>query len=269
MTRALGSITDALLGAAVVDYEPFIKWEFPSPTNTKRFTTRSGGFTGDIDGSSQTWDEFGFRIGALQQSMDGVLPVSWVEFDNLDYTWTNLAYTPGLRGVVVSIYFGWFDSSGALVDAYLGYSGKADEHDLSDKCRVSLIPHAPIWTNRILGPDIGESCINTYKDPDTCQYAGAEPGGETTCHKSRKNCDDRSNILNFNGDDLMPSPNTPFQWGVYQSGGARPSARPRPPRAPAPPPPVPPPPPPSQPPSGGSGFPGGGSPGGGGLPPPP
>jgi len=244
MPRNTGSISDANFGAAVVDYDVFVKWEFPSPTGTKRYTTRSGGFTGDIDGSSQTWTEFGIRIGALQQSMDGVLPVSWVEFDNLDYTWTNLAYTPGLRGVTVSIYFGWFDTAGALIDAYLGYAGKADEHELSESCHVSLIPHTPIWTRRILGPDIGESCINIYKDPDTCQYAGAEPGGETTCHKSRKNCNDRSNILNFNGDDLMPSHSTPFQWGVYSSGGASASPRPRPPRkppttTPPPPPPVP------------------------------
>lgn len=213
-TRNLGGVQVATIAANVVDWSLFVRIDFPSPTGTQRFTDRPGGFTGNIDGSSQAWTEKSFVLGAANQSRQDVLSVSWLEFDNLDYTFQSWANTPGLRDVVVKVYAGWFNG-GSLEGAYAIYEGRFDDAEISQKAKITLKPHVTTWAQKILGNVLGTSCMNIFKDTATCQYVGAD----TTCNFSRYACNLKGNLARFNGFDLMPHPDQKITWGRVPTSG--------------------------------------------------
>jgi hypothetical protein len=218
MPRTLGSITDAILTANEVEYWAFVKLILPAPIGTLRFTDRPGGFVGNVDGTSQTWVEVDVTHGPIRQSRQDIMIVNWVQFANLDFTWTNYALQYGLRNRQITIYTGWFDSVGAFVGSVNLFEGLTDEADCSDYCRLVLKPFSPPWDYKIPPAKMGGRCINDYRNPMDCQYAGAEPVGQVTCGKTRQHCRDRGNEININIYDDMPPDGQEITWGGESHG---------------------------------------------------
>jgi hypothetical protein len=212
-------VTAGLVQANVVDWSYFIRFDFGGGTGTLRFTDRySGDYTGNIDGAgSLLWTYSGFDVGPLDQSTNNPDSVSWLRFPNLDYFWTNLASTPGIRNIPVQVWRGQFDATGTLTDKWKAYQGVCDDHTISASFQVTLKPGTTPWAKALPAQIIGPLCLYKYRDPQTCQYAGAEPGGETTCNKTRSDCALRANQAHFGGFDLMPAPGTKISWGDSSS----------------------------------------------------
>jgi hypothetical protein len=206
--RTLGPITDALLKANEIEIWHFISIHFPSPTGTLRFTDRKFGFVGNVDGTSQTWNETDFQIGPIFQSRQQVLQVNWIKFANLDFTWTNYAFTPGLSNVLVRIYSAhWNTVTNAYVGSYLLYEGRIDSAELSTVANMALRPHHSPWNMQQGNEMRSGKCINVYRSPEDCQFVGSEPVGEVTCPKTRVGCAARSNTININIYDDAPKIN--------------------------------------------------------------
>lgn len=216
MTRSLGTVTDAIIAANEIEYWNFVSIELASPVGLMRFTDRPYGFTGNIDGTSQTWNEADLEVGPIFQSRQEVLQVSWMKFANLDYTWTNWGFTPGLRDSKVNIYTGWWNTSTptpVFAGAYKIYEGLVDAVELSAYAQLTLRPHHVPWSYKV-PPIQGGRCINVYRNPEDCQYFGAEPVGQVTCPKTRQGCIDRGNTINLNIYDDAPKHGEILVYGV-------------------------------------------------------
>lgn len=208
--RNVGTIPTATFNSSVVQYFFFCKLEMPTPVGTKRYTQYPGGFTGDIDGASETWTELGFVVPNVTDSYDDVLNISAIEFPNLDNTFTDWSMTYGLKLRKLWIYIGFFDpSDGSFIDAFERWHGLTDEAELSSEARVTLRNFFVPWSRQIPPLLIGPKCISPFKDPVMCQYAGAG----TSCNKSRATCSTYSNLTKFNGFDLLPPAGTIIKFG--------------------------------------------------------
>lgn len=204
MPRDIGSLVPSDLDIEEIEYWEFIKIVLEE--DTLFFTNRPGGYTGVIgDNSTQVWEEYEISHGPLKQTMQSVLAVVSVTFPNIDFTWTNYAYTQGLRNKQVSIYTAWFDiSTSLIIDSYITYEGRIDDGELDEVARLSLKPFFTPWDQPVPFTRIGGKCINDYRNPDDCQYAGAEPVGQVTCGKTRQHCRDRGNEAHINIYDDLP-----------------------------------------------------------------
>lgn len=220
MPRNLGTIPTSLPAANDVDWGYFVRLDIGGAVGTKRFTDyRKGDQTLSIDGSSQLWSAADLRVGSLDQGRQNALSVSSIDFANLPESpetvgqWTTWANTPGLRNVIVYVYVGWFDLAGAFAGSYKIYEGRVDNHDLGRRAMLALKPHIASWSKQAPWAIPGPLCLYQYRDAQTCQYAGAEPAGETTCGKTRANCVARGNQARFGGADLMPKKEEKIYWG--------------------------------------------------------
>lgn len=209
MTRNLDGVPTSVFDGSELVFSDFVKIEFPT-SGTKRYTDHPGGFTGDIDGSSQTWAEEALTIGRLQQSRDDVLEVSWVQFSNIEFTWTSFASE--LRGTKVTVWRAWFDpSTGSLHGSPQMFAGRIDDATIGTHARLTLIPHTTPWSHDVPPQSVGPDCFNVFKDPATCQYVGVD----TSCLKTFNDCDTRtggSNTVNFNGFRKLPNPDEKVYW---------------------------------------------------------
>ena len=194
----------------------FVKIAMPSPIGTLRFTNhRDGAQTLNIDGTgSALWSWMDFIVGPLDQGENSILSVSWLSFVNLDNTFTNWASDPGLRRRDVEVWRGWYDAETFVFDhAILAYGGVIGGHELGPRATLNLKPHGANWPQYAPWALPGPLCYYPYKDPDTCQYAGAEPVGELTCPHTRAGCTARGNTARFPCDDLAPIPGTVVYLG--------------------------------------------------------
>jgi hypothetical protein len=220
MARNLGTIPTSLPAANDVDWGYFVRLDIGGAVGTKRFTDYwKGDQTLSIDGSSQLWSAADLRVGSLDQGRQNVLSVSSIDFANLpeppatEGQWTTWANTPGLRNVIVYVYVGWFDLAGAFAGSYKIYEGRVDNHELGRRAMLALKPHIASWSKQAPWAIPSPLCLYQYKDAQTCQYAGAEPPGETTCGKARANCVARGNQARFGSADLMPKRDEKIYWG--------------------------------------------------------
>lgn len=211
--RSLGAIATSEPAENTVKFWDFVKIDFPSPTNTLRYTNRTGGFVGDIEGSSQTWTEYDVKVGDLAQTQQKVLDVSWIDLANLNNVWSDLILNTGIEGRPVTIYQAWFDTD---TDAKLGqfspYYGRLDRAAYRDgRVRVAVTPDRSGFSQMLPARIIGPICGYIFKDTLTCQYVGAE----TTCDHTRAACANRSNLSHFGGFDQLPDPTKPITWRTF------------------------------------------------------
>lgn len=221
MPREIGPITDALLLANELDYSEFVKIIFSNGL-TLRYTDREGGATENIDGTVQTWIEKDFTHSPLKQGVQDILAVNWLEFPNLDGYWTEKEYSPGIRGAEVFIYSGWWNVSGpspVFVYAYPTYEGIFDDREIEDEsAKLTIKPFNTPWGQPVPFNRMNGRCSNDYRNPDDCQYVGAEPAGQLTCFKTRQACRDRGNEINANIYDDAPVPGIQLTWGGIRHG---------------------------------------------------
>lgn len=151
ISRDLGTIPVGRLQSNTVDWFYFVKIEIASPVGTKRFTNRHTDYTGDIDGSSQTWVAEDMQCGGFGQGKQGALRVAKLSFANLDYTWTNWANSPGLRKTNVSVWRGEFNpADGLLDDAILIYVGTIDSHQCGERANLAIKPWRSTWGRKVV-----------------------------------------------------------------------------------------------------------------------
>lgn len=223
MPRTLVSITDEMLAANEYEEWDFIKIIFPSPVGELRFTNRPTGYTGNIDGTSQVWGEIDYTHGPLTQSSQSILAVTWIQFANIDYNFTNYAYEYGIRNRLATLYTGVWDPSttpSTFKEAYVSYDGTLDAGEFGIHAKITLKPHHTPWYYLIPRGKMEGRCINTYRDPMDCQYTGAEPISpvQLTCGYTRFDCRLRSNELNINIYDGMPKADEKMMFGGIRHG---------------------------------------------------
>jgi hypothetical protein len=212
--RNLGAVPLATIQSNEIETRYAVRLDLPD-ASILRLTDRVGGFTATVDGGSATWTETDLQVGPIPQSRNDVMTVSWVKFGNLDYAWTNRAYSPGLRSSKCQVWACWWDGplpTATFKGSYPLFGGKVDDQLIEQTATLTLIPFVPTWAKPIPATRAGVTCVNRYKGV-RCQYAGAEPTGETTCNKTRADCVLRSNTVHFNGCDHLPPPGTTVTWG--------------------------------------------------------
>jgi hypothetical protein len=179
----------------------FVKIEFPAPIGILRFTTRPGGFVGNIDGSSQTWVEYPFSYSPITQVANDLYSVNWISFPNLDNVWDNYNYDPGIRKIVTTIYEArWRVSDNSFLGARVQFKGRMDDGEFGEEAKINL---KPLLDPNQLSPysKIGGRCTNDFMNPLDCQYPYT-PG--LTCEKTRAACRAYGNEIHINiYDDLI------------------------------------------------------------------
>jgi hypothetical protein len=207
--------------AGAISWEAFIRMDLTS--GTYRYTTFNMDISANIDGDTETWTSYPINVGALSQSNQNPLDLSWVEILDLDRVWTPLIFgsnTP--RGKPISIWICQLDPLVSVVGVQpqpvpvtvrstLGiWSGTISGGDLDEKGVIRLsLNAAPLWTLTVLR-ETTPNCQHDFKD-ENCQYTGVD----TTCKKTRVDCTNRtggSNILHFDGADWMPLTDQTLYW---------------------------------------------------------
>lgn len=213
--RSLGAIATSEPAETTIAFYDFVKFIFPSPTGTLRYTNKAGGFVGDIDGSSQTWTEYDVRVGEINQTQQRTLDVSWIDLANLNNVWSNLVLNTGIEGRPVTVYQAWFDPD---TDAKLGqfspYPGRIDRASYSKgRIKIAIAPEKSGFSQMFPARVISPICGYIFKDTATCQYVGAD----TTCDHTRTACSLKSNLAHFGGFDQLPDPTKPILWRTFSA----------------------------------------------------
>lgn len=206
--RTLPSNVLAEIPADAVAFFFFVRIDWAA--GTVRYTDYPGGTTQNIDGSSHFWDSsFGMEVGAISQGENAAAVVNQVTFSNADASFTSRAAAGILAGTPITIWVGWFDSSGTFLSAFELMAGEYDSAQLDAKAQISIVPPQSAWGQDLPRPRYTSSCPYIFKDQETCQYAGTD----TSCTKALSDCTTKGNQLHFGGDPLMPVPGTVVSYG--------------------------------------------------------
>lgn len=176
MSRDLGGTPLGTIQANEIDWSYFVRIDIASPVGTKRWTDRpAGDFTGNVDGSSQTWTGADLIMGPLDQGDQEM--VSWMDFANLDYTWTSWANSPGLRGATVQVWVAWFDAAGAVAGSYKVYDGRVDNGEYGPRAKMALTPQGRGWSRDVPYATIQELGFNLMPAQGITIYWGTQVPG--------------------------------------------------------------------------------------------
>lgn len=130
-------------------------------------------FTGNIDGTSQTWTERFLDCPGFNQDNAGLESVQYIDIDNLDWALSTIGADVGLLGVPYELWIAFFAADGVTVaGSYQASVGLVDEVQYDTTARLALKANATYWGRRILGPPLGPLCMFYYREPNTCQYSG-------------------------------------------------------------------------------------------------
>lgn len=206
----LGTIPVSAVEANETAEFQFLEFVTPDGAVTYRLTNYPGGIDFDFGDGVETWsDEFGLDVGTITYDRASILSVSQVALVNVDYEWTTVAVTNGIRGASVRIWEVYFDPrdlATALGFAEL-FVGEADDFALDLHAVFTLTPHDRSWARSSPPQKIGSSCLHRFKGPE-CAYAGAD----ATCAKTRDACTAKSNLTRFGGFDLIPPEQELVRW---------------------------------------------------------
>jgi hypothetical protein len=186
MPRILGGVSVPSIQSNLISTAWFVKLEIPAG-NFVYYTDKPTGdyadpshlISGTDDSGSVTWVGYDIKVGSIVQNQTSPLDVSYVEFENLDNTWSAYLLNTGTRFRNVQIYYGWFDP---VTDALLGsmkmFDGKTDEATIGTRIHIALVPHRTPWNALLPARRYLPTCQYLYRDADTCQYAAlATPSG--------------------------------------------------------------------------------------------
>ncbi len=143
-----GSTVTAITGPGEKKRYSFVRIDVSSPIGTQRFTDYAeGDVTLNVDGTSQLWTKAGVVVGRMGFDRGGAESVSWLEFPNADTppTWSTWAMSPGLKGARVRVWDGYFDSSGAFIEAIQNFDGKIDNMELGLMAHLAIRPWGAGW----------------------------------------------------------------------------------------------------------------------------
>jgi len=218
--RSLGTIPQSAVQANTVALEWFLVITIPAPVSlTVRYTTKQGGFVGNIDGTSQTWSEppgGALNVDGLTQGEQNPLALNTLQIGNMDSGTVFSGYVlqvGSVRGWACGIYYAQFNpTTGALLGVVPFFTNaQLDAFELGDVISLTVVPQRDMWTQKVPRRRTGTTCANRFKDPRTCQYVGIV----TTCDHTRGSggCGGLSNLVHFMGDDLAPKPGSTISWG--------------------------------------------------------
>lgn len=204
-----GTIPTSALEANEVAAFQFVEL-IPPGGDTYRLTNYPGGINFDFGDGVQAWsDEFGLEMGDISYDQASILSVSQIALANIDYEFTTVAVTDGLRTASVRIWEVYFDPRN--IGSSLGwaplYSGEVDDFVLDQHAVLTLTPHDKAWSRKSPPQKIGSSCLHRFKGPE-CGYAGVD----ASCQKTRAACTAKSNLSRFGGFDLIPPEAEILRW---------------------------------------------------------
>lgn len=134
MSQTAGFVTETTAEV----FRPFAMVSLVTPSGTQRLW--SG--VGDLSWNSQTWTGAGDMgtIGAVSAGTELAASEIDLTLSGLDSTLKAEAVNELVRGGDVNIYYGFFDSSDAIVaDPWLGFFGKIDSVSVSDGGQGAII----------------------------------------------------------------------------------------------------------------------------------
>lgn len=157
MQRNIGTIDPNDLNSERIAWSWFVSINV-SGVGVQRYTDSSDDYTGDIDGSSQTWTAWDLSVGNLDQGSQSAVSVSWIEVANLDETFSTWANSPGLRNADVEVWYAQFDvATDALVDSVPMYVGRIDNHRIGPRAYLALKPGRSTWARSTFTAVPGQS----------------------------------------------------------------------------------------------------------------
>lgn len=227
--RDIGSLTESDIQAEAYRHYDFVSIDGDVDFGVVRYTNRASDWTGDLDGSSQTWkggELSGLRVERISQSNTSVLDVSTISFLNLFDTgvaghaiWTQREMQFGLAGRTVTVYDAWWDpdddSDSGFVDKFVLFKGRIGATEHAVRSTLTLVPFRTpynIPTGRVMSDKVCAFALaREFKGP-LCQYAG----GDTSCTGTIPDCTAKGNIEHFGGFPKMLKPNTTLNWGVVK-----------------------------------------------------
>lgn len=200
----------------------FVRIELPE--ETLRFTTRRRDWTGALDaangeGSSATWRGGDCTPEDIRVSQTNVsaLEVSSVTFGNVEVDgdagpWLVRDRTVGLKNRRITVWQAVWppddDTDAGIGGVYLLFVGRIGSREHGERTTLRLLPFRSSWNIRMGSQILPTVCrfavAGKFKDPFSCQYAGAD----TTCGGSLAECIEKDNEVNFGGHPLMMKPNT-------------------------------------------------------------
>ncbi|HQQ75773.1 MAG TPA: hypothetical protein PLB01_00340 [Thermoanaerobaculia bacterium] len=237
--RDIGTLTADQIQADPYKHYDFVSVDGGVDFGVVRYTNRERNWTGDLDGSSQTWtggDNSGLQVERVSQSNTSILDVSSVSFLNVFDTdvaghavWGQREIQFGLKDREVVVYDAWWDpdddTDAGFIDKFILFRGKigATEHRL--RSRLSLVPfRAPgnIPTGRMIQDKVCSFALarlygNTGEAAMTCNVDPGNTNGTLatfpTCPGTPAACIERDNYARFGGFPRMLKPNTTINWG--------------------------------------------------------
>lgn len=184
------------------DKSEFVRIDFPAPTGIIRLTNRGGGFTGNIDGTVETWSEWGLHVGGMQQGLNTIFSVSWIELLNAGNTWTTRMLNERVEVRPVYIWQVRFNDDGTLKGKTRFYTGRLDKPAYQNKwVKIAIEALRSGQRRKFPGRTCTAGCQFILGDPRTCQ-AAIDPGD--WCDGTRRMCkEDFANEHHYGGFDLF------------------------------------------------------------------
>lgn len=237
--RNLGALSASHLTADGIRHYYFASIDGDVDFGIVRYCSRSADFTGNIDGSSQTWlggSQSGLQLKRLSQSNTSILDVSSVSFLNLydpslaGYgVWTQRDIQFGLSERPVVVWDAWWnpddDTDAGYLSSYILYSGRVGATQHKERSELTLNPlrtAEAIQTGRIIDGICSFARARLYGNTGAAAVTcNVDPGNVMgtlatypTCEGTIAACTLRSNAARFGGFVKRLKPNTTLNWGI-------------------------------------------------------
>lgn len=156
----------------------------------------------DVTFDSQVYTAFPITYEQISEQSKGQIDSVEVRVSNVNRVIQTYLEQYDLRGCKVRILTVWrdqlADATSYIEDVYFIDSYHADEQLVSFTCTSKLDILEVAIPLRNYERNI---CQWKFKDPNTCQYVGAE----STCNKTKQQCKTYNNFINFGGFPSIPS----------------------------------------------------------------
>jgi hypothetical protein len=164
----------------------------------------------DIQHDGNTYQAYPLQISNIKSSDVSPLDGCTIKIGNVNLTLSSLVLNNLLKEKEVSIYEGWFNADGGLIEAVPVFFGKVDGRSGVDElwATITAMPFHNPWTSRCPRRRISKHCGWLFKDED-CGYSGAA----TSCNKTWQRCTELGNTAGFGGFRFIPQRGRKFVWG--------------------------------------------------------
>jgi len=178
------------------------------------FTDKDMDVVYDAGEGAKTWLSRGIEFGDGQQGLTPKVDNMSFEIDNTTLEFSAYVMSYETRGKECTIYRAAFNSSLQVLGSAVLFPGIMDRIEVDHKrARFDVINSFIRWNTLTPRRRHAASCFWTFKDTQTCRYAGTT---YTDCEKTWDDCTTRGNTPNFGGFRWIQSisaEDKDIQWG--------------------------------------------------------